>query len=101
MPPHVLLITGCASGFGLRIARTAAEAGHIVYAGVRNLSRAEALVAASHALPIHVLALDITNPAQRTRAIETIQGTNTSGLVLPCNIQPIYARPNQSQAFVL
>ena len=34
----VVLITGCRSGFGLLFAVEAARAGHIVYAGLRDLS---------------------------------------------------------------
>ncbi len=73
MLSHVLLITGCASGFGLRIAITAARAGHIVYAGVRDISRAEKLIDAGRTLPIHVLPLDITDAQQRAAAVATIR----------------------------
>ena len=36
MTKHVILVTGASSGFGLMTARALAEAGHIVYASMRE-----------------------------------------------------------------
>ncbi len=57
----VVLITGCNSGFGLHASLTFARQGHDVFATVRNLERAAALVDAAKAedLELHVVRLDV------------------------------------------
>jgi NAD(P)-dependent dehydrogenase (short-subunit alcohol dehydrogenase family) len=36
MTKHVILVTGASSGFGLMTARALAQAGHIIYASMRE-----------------------------------------------------------------
>lgn len=68
----VILITGCRAGIGLATAVATGKAGHIVYAGLRDISTAEALKNASQGLCIYPLQLDITVAAQRNLVIEHI-----------------------------
>lgn len=68
----VVLVTGCASGFGKLIAVSAARAGHTVYAGVRDPARADGLREATRGLPVHVLALDVVVEAQREEAVARV-----------------------------
>ena len=83
----VVLVTGCSSGFGARIARKAAEGGHTVYAGLRDLSEPGDLPAHDGVCGVQ---LDVTDPAQRDAVRERIlaeQGrldvlVNNAGVVL-------------------
>ncbi len=68
----IVLCTGCRSGFGLLIAVRAARAGHTVYAGLRDPSTADRLVEASRGLDVRPIALDVSDPVQRSAAISTI-----------------------------
>jgi NAD(P)-dependent dehydrogenase (short-subunit alcohol dehydrogenase family) len=68
----VLLVTGCRSGFGLLIAQTAGRAGHTVYAGLRDLSTADKLRAATEGLDVHPVALDVTSAEQRDAIVARI-----------------------------
>ncbi len=70
----VVLITGCRSGFGLLFAVEAARAGHIVYAGLRDLSTAGDLRAAAAAAQVKVEAvqLDVNNDAERKAVVARI-----------------------------
>lgn len=67
----VALITGCSSGFGLLSALHFARAGETVVAGVRDLSGAEALLAARAAeeLDIELVALDVTDATSVQTAV--------------------------------
>jgi NAD(P)-dependent dehydrogenase (short-subunit alcohol dehydrogenase family) len=86
----VVLITGCSSGFGLQTALMAAEAGHVVYAGLRELDEPGGLVAKTDEMEIHPVQLNITSEAERNAVIERIlseQGrldalVNNAGVVL-------------------
>jgi NAD(P)-dependent dehydrogenase (short-subunit alcohol dehydrogenase family) len=68
----VVLVTGCRSGFGLRIAIEAARRGHTVYAGLRDLSAAGPLLADTAGLALHPVQLDVTDAAQREAAVARI-----------------------------
>lgn len=72
MTRKIVLVTGCTSGFGLHIAQDAAAAGHTVYAGVRSLERADALIAATRGHDVTILPLDVTDTAQRDEAIARV-----------------------------
>lgn len=68
----IVLCTGCRSGFGRLIAVEAARAGHVVYAGVRDVAGAPELAQAARGLSVVPIALDVTSPADRAAAIERI-----------------------------
>jgi NAD(P)-dependent dehydrogenase (short-subunit alcohol dehydrogenase family) len=68
----VVLVTGCRSGFGLLTAVEAARRGHVVYAGLRDLSTAGDLIRASKGSNVTPLALDVTDPIQRRAAVDRI-----------------------------
>ena len=73
--PQVVLITGCRSGFGLLLAVAAAQAGHTVYAGLRDLGTAGDLRAAAAAagVTVHLLQLDVNNEAERRAAVQRVE----------------------------
>lgn len=69
-----ILVTGAAAGFGFRIAKTLAAAGHTVFATMRdpegrNAPKAAALAAARVRGRIHALELDVTDEASVDAAI--------------------------------
>ncbi len=69
----VVLVTGCSSGFGVHIAAEAARRGHVVYAGLRDPSRTDALDAATGANPrVRPVQLDVTDSGQRRDAVARI-----------------------------
>jgi NAD(P)-dependent dehydrogenase (short-subunit alcohol dehydrogenase family) len=68
--PRVWLITGSSSGFGLRLAQTALEHGDRVVATARNLSALDELVSGAPPDAALAVQLDVTDPGQRTAAID-------------------------------
>src|SRR5262245_49248921 len=70
----VVLITGCSSGFGFASALAFARAGDTVYASMRQLAKAEPLLAAAarEGLALHPIELDVTKPVTFERVIATI-----------------------------
>ncbi len=70
----VILVTGTSSGLGASVAALAAQAGHTVYASMRDTTKGAALTesatAAGHTL--HVVGLDVADPAQPADVINTI-----------------------------
>ncbi|MDH6126491.1 SDR family NAD(P)-dependent oxidoreductase [Kitasatospora sp. GP82] len=71
-----VLITGCSSGIGLATAVAAAQAGWLVVATMRDLTRADALQAAAAeagvADRIEVRRLDVTDPASVAACVEGV-----------------------------
>ncbi len=69
-----VLITGTSSGLGLSIAVQAAQAGHKVYATMRNLDKRDALEEAARAagVEVSVLQLDVQDSASIAAAVETV-----------------------------
>jgi short-subunit dehydrogenase len=65
----VWLITGASSGLGHELAKAALAKGDIVIAAARRVERLEALVADAGARGL-ALALDVTDPASRQRAVD-------------------------------
>ena len=72
--PKTILITGTSPGLGIAIAIQAAQAGHSVYATMRNLDKRDALdTAAKEAgVTLHVLPLDVQDSASITAAVDHI-----------------------------
>mgnify|MGYP003882404475 CR=1 FL=1 len=68
----VVLITGCRSGFGLLAAVSAAQAGHTVYAGLRDVETAGELRRRSTGLDVRPVQLDVTSESDRHRVVESI-----------------------------
>jgi NAD(P)-dependent dehydrogenase (short-subunit alcohol dehydrogenase family) len=70
-----VLITGASSGIGLATAIALAEAGHIVYATMRNPDRDTKLrgVIEEKKLPISILAMDVDSDDSVDRAISAIR----------------------------
>jgi NAD(P)-dependent dehydrogenase (short-subunit alcohol dehydrogenase family) len=66
------VITGTSTGIGLTTSLHLAENGYKVYAGMRNLAKAEALksAVAEKNLPIEVVQLDICDPASVDQALK-------------------------------
>lgn len=70
----IILVTGTSTGLGISIAVQAAQAGHTVYATMRNLQRREALDAAASAagVSLNVLPLDVSDSASVNAAVAEI-----------------------------
>ncbi|MBB6673259.1 SDR family oxidoreductase [Cohnella nanjingensis] len=70
------LVTGASSGFGLLVSVRLAEQGWLVYAGLRDLGRGDALHAAAEqagvSARVRPIALDVTSESQARAAAETI-----------------------------
>ena len=101
-----VLITGCSSGFGRLAAELLARQGARVFATMRALPRPEAedlrSLAASEKLDLHVIALDVTDPAQITaaiaeaeringRAIDVLVNNAGIGITSPVEVQDLTA----------
>ncbi|CAM5287619.1 MULTISPECIES: SDR family oxidoreductase [Streptomyces] len=71
----VALITGCSSGIGLHTALAFARQGVTVYASMRDTGRADELRSAARAenLSLHTLALDVSDQASVSAAVETVE----------------------------
>ncbi|EYD73670.1 SDR family oxidoreductase [Limimaricola hongkongensis] len=70
----VILVTGTSTGLGLAIAVQAAQAGHIVYATMRNTEKRGQLDEAARAAgaALEVLQLDVQDTASVAAAVETV-----------------------------
>ena len=76
MPKSVILVTGASSGFGLMTARALAQAGHTVYASMRDMAgrnapRVAELAAwsAEHSLDLRAVELDVQSEASCDAAV--------------------------------
>ncbi|MCB4380057.1 SDR family oxidoreductase [Synechococcus sp. MU1644] len=72
----VILITGCSSGLGISLAVQAAQAGHTVYATMRNLDKRSALDEAAEAagVTLNVAQLDVQDSASIATCVEDVLG---------------------------
>ena len=70
--PETVLITGCSSGFGLLTALHFARRGARVVATLRDARKAGALeqAKADEGLDLHVVELDVLDPASVAAAVE-------------------------------
>jgi NAD(P)-dependent dehydrogenase (short-subunit alcohol dehydrogenase family) len=80
---QVVLITGASSGFGALTARALAQAGHIVYASMRettgrNAPQVEAVkaYAAEHKVDLRTVELDVASQESADAAVKTIVAEN-------------------------
>ncbi|MBY5935268.1 SDR family oxidoreductase [Tateyamaria omphalii] len=70
----VILITGCSSGLGVSLAVQAAQAGHTVYATMRNLSKRAVLddAVAAAGVTVHVAQLDVQDSASIAACVDQV-----------------------------
>jgi NAD(P)-dependent dehydrogenase (short-subunit alcohol dehydrogenase family) len=71
------VITGTSTGIGLATSLHMARNGYRVFAGMRNVAKADALRAAANAeaLPVEIVQLDICDPDSVTAAFASVQET--------------------------
>jgi NAD(P)-dependent dehydrogenase (short-subunit alcohol dehydrogenase family) len=74
---EIAVVTGTSTGIGLATSLTLARHGYRVFAGMRNLGKAETLrsAAAAERLPIEVVELDVTATESVRRAFATVGGS--------------------------
>ena len=73
---EIAVVTGTSTGIGFATSLRLARQGYRVFAGMRNLAKAEPLraAAAEARLPIDVIPLDVTSTASVRQAFETVSG---------------------------
>ncbi len=73
---EIAVVTGTSTGIGFATSLRLARHGYRVFAGMRNLGKAEPLraAAAEARLPVEVIPLDVTSAPSVRRAFETVAG---------------------------
>src|SRR5438034_186695 len=73
---EIAVVTGTSTGIGFATSLRLARHGYRVFAGMRNLGKAEPLraAAAEARLPVEVIPLDVTSTPSVQRAFETVAG---------------------------
>ncbi len=76
---YVILVTGAATGIGQLSAHSLAEAGHTVYASMRDIRGRNAVraqkeydYAAAHGVDLRIVELDVTSQESANQAVQTI-----------------------------
>jgi NAD(P)-dependent dehydrogenase (short-subunit alcohol dehydrogenase family) len=79
---QVIVVTGASSGFGAMTVRALADAGHIVYAGMRETAGRNAKAAqetadyaSGHSVDLRVIEMDVSDQASVDAAVEAITST--------------------------
>jgi NAD(P)-dependent dehydrogenase (short-subunit alcohol dehydrogenase family) len=96
---EIAVVTGTSTGIGFATSLHLARHGYRVFAGMRNLGKAEPLraAAAKASLPVEVIPLDVTSTASVDRALETVSAhgpvdvlVNNAGIggATPLELQP-------------
>jgi len=96
---EIAVVTGTSTGIGFATSLHLARHGYRVFAGMRNLGKAEPLraAAAEASLPVEVIPLDVTSTASVDRALETVSAhgpvdvlVNNAGIggATPLELQP-------------
>jgi NAD(P)-dependent dehydrogenase (short-subunit alcohol dehydrogenase family) len=96
---EIAVVTGTSTGIGFATSLHLAGHGYRVFAGMRNLGKAEPLraAAAKASLPVEVIPLDVTSTASVNRALETVSAhgsidvlVNNAGIggATPLELQP-------------
>jgi len=90
----IVLVTGTSTGLGIAIAVQAAQAGHTVYATMRNTQKRDALDRAAEdaGVSLSVLQLDVQDTVSVTNAVETVIAEQGRIDVLVNNAGMGYAR---------
>jgi NAD(P)-dependent dehydrogenase (short-subunit alcohol dehydrogenase family) len=72
---HNAVVTGTSTGIGFATSLHLARAGYRVFAGMRNLAKAQPLrdAAAKSGLPVEVIELDVTSDASVTDAFDSVR----------------------------
>jgi len=81
---NIALVTGTSTGIGLTTSLHLARNGYQVFAGMRNLAKADALerAASDEALPLDIIQLDICDPQSVTRAFDQVNETGPVDLLI-------------------
>ncbi len=79
---RVIVVTGASSGFGAMTVRALSDAGHTVYAGMRDIAGRNAKAAqeaagyaSEHSVNLHAIEMDVSEQASVDAAVETIIST--------------------------
>ena len=80
----IALVTGTSTGIGLTTSLHLARNGYRVFAGMRNLAKAEALqqAASEESLELDIIQLDICDPNSVTRAFDQVKETGPVDLLV-------------------
>ena len=79
MPSKIVVVTGASSGFGAMTVRALADAGHVVYAGIRDLdgrnksaAQDADTYARTHSVDLRPVELNVSDQESVDKAVATI-----------------------------
>ena len=106
---QVIVVTGASSGFGAMTVRALADAGHRVYAGMRDTAGRNAKAAqeaadyaSEHAVALHAIEMDVSEQASVDAAVEPSSRTrnawtsSSTTLATWCSVRWSRLLPNSS-----